>query len=109
MIRRLETAEVDPDTISAGPIRLTPSRHEVIVGGAPIMLTATEFRLLNTIMSAGGRVLSRSQLLDRVFGADVVVTDRTIDVHITALRKKLGDASAWVQTVRGVGYTFRRP
>ena len=109
MMRRLDTVDVDPDTIAAGPIRLTPSRHEVTVGGTAVTLTATEFRLLHTMMSAGGRVLSRSQLLDKVFGSDVVVTDRTIDVHITALRKKLGEASGWVQTVRGVGYTFRRP
>jgi DNA-binding response OmpR family regulator len=72
-------------------------------------LTTTEFKLLKSMMSGRGRVLSRSQLLDAVFGWDVVVTDRTIDVHITALRKKLGPAARWIQTVRGVGYTFRQP
>jgi DNA-binding response OmpR family regulator len=60
-------------------------------------------------MAARGRVLDRTRLIDAVFGADAVVTDRTIDVHITALRKKLLAGAGWVQTVRGVGYTFRSP
>jgi DNA-binding response OmpR family regulator len=60
-------------------------------------------------MAAQGRVLARDRLIDSVFGPTTVVTDRTIDVHITALRKKLGSASKWIQTVRGVGYTFRHP
>ena len=61
-------------------------------------------------MQARGRVLDRSRLIEIALGTDVVVTDRTIDVHITAIRKKLGSAgAAWVQTIRGVGYAFRQP
>ena len=74
-----------------------------------IDLTATEFRILATLMSGGGRVMSRGQLIDAVLGSHVAVTDRTIDVHVAALRKKLGTAAGCIQTVRGVGYTFRVP
>ena len=93
-----------------GPISVDPERHQVLVDGAPVALATTEFRILKTLMSAGGRVLDRSRLIDAVLGPMVAVTDRTIDVHIASLRKKLGgSAAAWVQTVRGVGYTFREP
>jgi DNA-binding response OmpR family regulator len=60
-------------------------------------------------MAANGRVLSRSQMIDSVLGTGVAVTDRTIDVHITAVRKKLLQAGGWIQTIRGVGYAFRKP
>ena len=82
----------------------------MVADGVMRSLTVTEFRILLALMRAGGRVLSRAQLLDTAFGSGVVVTDRTVDVHITALRRKLGlPSSAWVHTVRGVGYSFRRP
>ena len=60
-------------------------------------------------MSAGGRLRSREQLIDAALGTDVAVVDRTIDVHIAALRRKLGPGAAWVQTVRGEGYIWRTP
>lgn len=109
LLRRAESVEAAPELISIGPVRLDISRHELVVDDAPVQVTATEFRLLKTLMAADGRVLSRSQLIDTVMGTGVAVTDRTIDVHVTALRKKLGSASGYVQTVRGVGYTFRQP
>lgn len=99
----------DPDEITAGPIRLHATRHDVSVEHRPARLTVTEFRLLHALMKAGGRVLTRSQLLDFAFGMDIVVSDRTIDVHVTALRKKLSPAGHWIRTVRGVGYAFRDP
>lgn len=98
---------------AAGPIRhngliLDPARHDVAIDGRPIQLTHVEFRLLQTLLEADGRVLSRDQLLDAVWGADQSdVLDRTIDVHIRRLRDKLGDdpdAPRWVATVRGTGY-----
>lgn len=109
--RRSGDAGVSPDdALGCGPIRIFPGRHEVFVDGAAVALTATEFRILAALARAGGRVLSRSQLLDAACGEGVVVTDRTVDVHITALRRKLGESgAAWVQTVRGVGYTLRQP
>lgn len=109
MFRRAEAAEAESDVLSAGPVRLDVARHELVVSGLAVPATATEFRLMKALMAGGGRVLTRSQLIDSVLGTGVAVTDRTIDVHITALRKKLGEAAAWVQTVRGVGYTFRSP
>jgi DNA-binding response OmpR family regulator len=96
-----------------GPIRhnglvLDPARHEVAIDTRPVQLTHVEFRLLQTLLEADGRVLTRDQLLDAVWGADQAdVLDRTIDVHIRRLRDKLGDdpdAPRWVATVRGSGY-----
>ena len=88
-------------------------RHEVTRDGAPILLTNVEFRLLTTLIEAGGRVLSRDQLLDAVYGNDQTdVLDRTVDVHIGRLRDKLGDDAdhpRYVATVRGVGYRVAPP
>jgi len=85
-----------------------PDRHEVTRAGRPVPLTRVEFRLLLAILDADGRVLSRDQLLDAVYGHDgVEVMDRTVDVHVGRLRDKLGDDAdepRYVATVRGVGY-----
>ncbi len=107
--RARNRGEDESETIATGPFEMTPSHHKLIVDGNAVSLTATEFKLLRELMLAKGRVLDRVRLINRVLGSDAVVTDRTIDVHITALRKKIGAASSWVQTVRGVGYTFRPP
>jgi DNA-binding response OmpR family regulator len=93
--------------LKAGPLEIDPSRHEVFVDGQNIKLTLTEFKLLSALVNARGRVLSRDQLMDKAMGTDVFVTDRAIDVHVTAIRKKLGDAAWLVHTVRGVGYRLR--
>ena len=88
-------------------------RHEVTRDGVPIPLTKVEFRLLTSLIEAGGRVLSRDQLLDAVYGNDQTdVLDRTVDVHIGRLRDKLGDDAEhprYVTTVRGVGYRVAPP
>jgi len=93
-------------------LTIDPSRHEVRRGDEAIDLTRVEFRLLSAILGADGRVLSRDQLLDAVYGQDAAeVLDRTIDVHIRRLRDKLDDdpdAPMYVQTVRGVGYRAAR-
>jgi len=87
---------------------LDPERHEVSIDGAPVQLTHVEFRLLQALLEADGRVLTRDQLLDSVWGAEQSeVLDRTVDVHIRRLRDKLGDDPddpRWVATVRGAGY-----
>jgi DNA-binding response OmpR family regulator len=94
--------------ITLNDLVLDPERHEVTVAGAMVQLTHVEFRLLQTLLEADGRVLSRDQLLDAVWGAEQSeVLDRTIDVHIRRLRDKLGDdpdAPRYVATVRGAGY-----
>ncbi|GMV97849.1 MAG: response regulator transcription factor [Phycisphaerae bacterium] len=109
LLKRAEPPEPEPEVYTAGPITLDVGRHEVTVDGRPVLFTATEFRVLKVLMAANGRVLSRSRMIDNVLGTGVAVTDRIIDVHITALRRKLGDAGAWIQTIRGVGYAFRQP
>jgi DNA-binding response OmpR family regulator len=94
--------------IAHNDLVLDPERHEVTVGGVMVQLTHVEFRLLETLLEADGRVLSRDQLLDAVWGAEQSeVLDRTVDVHIRRLRDKLGDdpdAPRYVATVRGAGY-----
>jgi DNA-binding response OmpR family regulator len=93
--------------LRAGPLSIDLSKHEVLVDDEPIKLTLTEFKLLAALVAGRGRVLTRDQLMDKAMGTDVFVTDRAIDVHITAIRKKLGDASWLVHTVRGVGYRMQ--
>ncbi|MCC6284940.1 MAG: response regulator transcription factor [Phycisphaerales bacterium] len=92
------------DTLTFGPVTIDLSVHEVRAGGDRIDLTLTEFRVLAALVSAGGRVLGRASLIDKAIGPGITVTERTIDVHMTALRKKLGRASGIIQTVRGLGY-----
>jgi DNA-binding response OmpR family regulator len=91
-----------------GDLTIDADRHEVRVGGREVVLTAIEFRLLEALIEADGRVLSREQLLDLVYGDDgLEILDRTIDVHVGRLREKLGDdpeEPRFVATVRGVGY-----
>jgi two-component system phosphate regulon response regulator PhoB len=93
--------------LRAGPLVINTARHEVTVGSEPIKLTLTEFKLISALVAARGRVLTRDQLMDKGMGANVFVTDRAIDVHVTAIRKKLGDASWLIHTVRGVGYRLQ--
>ena len=90
--------------ITVGPITVDPERHIVEVGDTRVTLTLTEFRLLAALAAARGRVLTRNQLIDQAMGVNAIVTDRTIDVHLTALRRKLGEARSLIQTVRGIGY-----
>jgi two-component system phosphate regulon response regulator PhoB len=82
------------------------ARHEVTVDGASVTLTPTEFRLLAELAARPGRVFTREQLLQRVMGDDVVVTNRNVDVHIRSVRKKLHAARDLIETIRGVGYRF---
>jgi two-component system, OmpR family, alkaline phosphatase synthesis response regulator PhoP len=95
-----------------GDLTIDPDRHEVRRGDQVVDLTRVEFRLLEAILAADGRVLSRDQLLDAVYGHEAAeILDRTIDVHIRRLRDKLDDdpeAPRYVQTVRGVGYRAAR-
>jgi DNA-binding response OmpR family regulator len=101
-------ASRDRDPIRHADLVLDPERHEVRIDGRLVPLTAVEFRLLAALLEADGRVLTRDQLLDAVYGQDEAeILDRTVDVHIGRLRDKLGDdadAPRYVATVRGVGY-----
>lgn len=84
-------------------------KHQVLVDDEPVTMTATELRLLHFLASHPGRVFSRDQLLSRVIGDHAVVIDRNIDVHVGAIRRKLGPYRELIETVRGVGYRFREP
>lgn len=90
--------------VRLGPIEADLSSHRVLVDGVEMKLTLTEFKLLVALLQAPQRVLSRNDLITRVMGPGIVVTARTIDVHIAAIRKKLGDHGPMIRTVRGVGY-----
>ncbi len=85
-------------------ITIDPGRHEVRVGGEPVELTYTEFRLLQLLAARPGWVFTRYQIVNAIRGEDYVVTDRSVDVQVVGLRKKLGDAGACIETVRGIGY-----
>ena len=100
--------ESEGAAVGHGGIQVDPGRHEVLVKGKPVTLTATEFRLLHTLIRRPGQVFTRDRLIDGAIGEDAHVVDRTIDVHVTALRKKLGKAGALIETVRGVGYKLPR-
>jgi two-component system phosphate regulon response regulator PhoB len=88
-------------------IVIHPGRHEVILDDDAIELTHTEFRILHYLARRPGWVFTRSQIIDAVHGTDYPVTDRSVDVQIAGLRKKLGEAGQYIETVRGVGYRFR--
>ena len=92
--------------LQAGDVVIDPVRHRVMISGEVIPLTLTEFKLLHVLASHPGVVYGRYDLLDRIGGGDEVVTDRTIDVHVRNLRRKLGAHEKLVETVRGVGYRF---
>ena len=98
----------DEGMVQAGVLELDIAGHRVTAGGVDVKLGPTEFRLLKFLMTHADRVYSRAQLLDRVWGANVYVEERTVDVHIRRLRKALVAARAdnYIQTVRGAGYRF---
>jgi len=100
--------ENDSFDIEAGDIRLNLDAHQVFVGDEEITLTALEFRLLKHLLDRRGRVQTRDQLLEEVWGYSSDVTTRTVDTHIKRLREKLLGAGDCIQTIRGVGYRLER-
>jgi two-component system phosphate regulon response regulator PhoB len=110
VLRRLAAPAVAAGRlVAAGPIVLDRSAHRVTVNGAEVDLTATEFKLLGTLIEREGRVQSRAQLLETVWQAQPDIQTRTVDMHVQRLRQKLGKAGDYIETVRGAGYRFRRP
>jgi two-component system alkaline phosphatase synthesis response regulator PhoP len=108
VLRRKEEQPVDEKSVfKRHDLVIHPGRHEVLVNGKPVQLTMTEFGILSFLARRPGWVFTRSQIVDAVKGDDYFVTDRSVDVQIVGLRKKLGSASKWVETVRGVGYRFK--
>ena len=95
-------------TLTVGPLSIDPEAHRVTVDGQELSLTATEFRLLLTLVERRGRVQSRGRLLQDIWQANPEIQSRTVDMHVQRLRRKLGAAAEFIETVRGVGYRFRR-
>jgi two-component system response regulator RegX3 len=110
VLRRGSEAEPSMDAaLAAGPVRLDVDRHVVAVDGEPVSLPLKEFDLLELLLRNAGRVLTRGQLIDRVWGADYVGDTKTLDVHVKRLRAKLEPDPAnprYLLTVRGLGYKF---
>jgi two-component system alkaline phosphatase synthesis response regulator PhoP len=103
---RRTTAAPESEALRRGELVVDTGRHEVTWAGKPVALTATEFKILHYLAARPGRVCSRTDIIDGAFGRDVAVVDRTVDVHVTALRKKLGKGGELLETVRGFGYKF---
>ena len=106
-LRRAAAATEDREILRRGDLVVDAGRHEVTWKGKPVVLTAAEFRILRFLAKSPGRVFGRSEILDGAFDRDAAVTDRTIDVHVMAVRKKLGKGGAMLETVRGFGYKLR--
>ena len=102
-----QSLQKSSEIIRRGELTIDLGRREVHCSGKNLELTATEFRLLHVLALHPGRVYSRSELIDSALGREVVVLDRTIDVHVTSLRKKMGECGDWIETIRGFGYRFR--
>lgn len=107
ILRRRSEPET-PGPVRAGPLVIDVEGHHVSVSGSTVSLTATEFKLLAILFQRRGRVQTREELLDVVWGYDYMGYGRTVDAHIKRLREKLGEAAGMVETVRGVGYRFTR-
>jgi two-component system, OmpR family, response regulator RegX3 len=107
--RGQEPEELMPPTLESGPVRMDVERHVVTVNGAHVALPLKEFELLEMLLRNSGRVLTRSQLIDRVWGSDYVGDTKTLDVHVKRLRSKVEPDPAnphFIVTVRGLGYKF---
>ena len=105
--RKDDTKDAPAKMIKIGDLTIHPGHHEVTVKNKKIALTHTEFKMLHTLASRPGWAFTRYQLVNSIRGEDIVITDRTIDVHIAGLRKKLGSAGNNIETIRGVGYRFK--
>ena len=107
LLRRATTTQEAPTVVRQGDLVIDLTRHEVTSAGKQVVLTPTEFRILHFIVARPGRVLSRDQIIDAAVGNEMAVFDRTIDVHIAAIRRKLGTAGDRIETIRGFGYKWR--
>jgi two-component system response regulator RegX3 len=107
--RHSDVEEAAPATLTAGPVRMDVDRHVVTVNGEPVSLPLKEFELLELLLRNAGRVLTRMQLIDRIWGADYVGDTKTLDVHVKRLRAKIEPdpgSPKHLVTVRGLGYKF---
>jgi DNA-binding response OmpR family regulator len=103
-LRRGKDKVAGIEKLTIGELLLDHTRHEVLVKGSPVELTATEFRLLALLMERRGRVQGRDSLLNDVWGYESIIDTRTVDTHVRRLREKLGPLATYIETIRGVGY-----
>src|SRR5271156_2285993 len=103
-LRRGKDKAPSVEKMTFGELVLDHTRHEVLIKGQPVDLTATEFRLLALLMERRGRVRGRDRLLNDVWGYESIIDPRTVDTHVRRLREKLGGLASYIETVRGVGY-----
>ena len=107
--RTEEPSEPQVERLSCMGIAIDLKRHRVFVNDQELELTRSEFKLLKTLIAEPGKAFERSELIESALGEDTLVLERTIDVHVRAIRKKLGTLAELVETVRGVGYRFKEP
>lgn len=107
--RREQKVDIGSDSVSTAGVTVDRRRYRVEINNELIKVTKSEFRLLDTLIRQPGRAFDRTELVDAALGEDTMVLERTIDVHIRSLRKKMGDAADLIETVRGVGYRFAEP
>ena len=105
--RKTQETASESDTVRIRNLVIHPGRHEVLIDGKGLELTYTEFRLLHLLARRPGWVFTRYQIVDAVRGQNYPVTERSVDVQVAGLRKKLGPAAEYIETVRGIGYRFR--
>ena len=108
LLRRFGSPAVSAgSTLTAGPVTIDRSAHRATIGGEELNLTATEYKLLLTLVERRGRVQTRPQLLETVWEAQPDIQTRTVDMHVQRLRTKMGDVGRLIETVRGFGYRFK--
>lgn len=105
--RKREEATDEMSPVHHGDLCIDPARHQVTLGDEAVDLTATEFGVLHFLARKPGWVFTREQIVDGVRGEDYAVTERSVDVQMVGLRRKLGDHADFIETIRGVGYRFR--
>lgn len=104
VLRRYKEVPVKSPDFVVGPLRVNPQKHIVEVNGEPVVLSFKEFELLCALLEADGVVLSRDAIYSRIWGYEFDGENRTVDVHVTKLRRKLGEAGNLIETVKGIGY-----
>ena len=108
LFRRFKAKGItDQSIIELDGISINPGKFQVLINNISIALTLTEFQILHQLAGKPGWVFTREQLIDLVRGEDIIITDRSIDVQIVGLRKKLGTTGKYIETVRGIGYRFK--
>jgi two-component system, OmpR family, alkaline phosphatase synthesis response regulator PhoP len=105
--RNIQDAKEEKEVLKIHEITIHPGRHEVLINDKPVQLTFTEFGILTFLVKRPGWVFTRNQIVDAVRGDDYYVTDRSVDVQIVGLRKKMGRSGKHIETVRGVGYRLK--